>query len=84
VKPDEVVSIFSVKERKPISRSDNISTVSMSCFRERAGSILARSVAESSGSSTLDMTAITSLERAAPFPPVPPELSKGPYASRSF
>jgi protein TonB len=47
-----------------------------------SGDILARSVVESSGSETLDKTAITSLERAAPFPPAPPELSKEPYTLR--
>ena len=39
-----------------------------------SGQLLAHRILESSGSETLDKSAMTSLERAAPFPPVPPEL----------
>ncbi len=39
-----------------------------------SGQLLAHRILESSGSETLDKSAMISLERAAPFPPVPPEL----------
>ena len=39
-----------------------------------SGQLLAHRILESSGSETLDKTAMISLERAAPFPPLPPEL----------
>lgn len=41
-----------------------------------SGELLAHRILESSGSETLDKSAMTSLERAAPFPPFPPELGK--------
>ena len=47
-----------------------------------SGELLGHHVVQSSGSETLDRTAMTSLERAAPFPPVPPEVSKEPHTLR--
>ena len=47
-----------------------------------SGELLDHRVVVSSGSSALDKTAMTSLERAAPFPPVPPEVSKEPHKLR--
>ena len=47
-----------------------------------SGELLAHRVLESSGSETLDRSAMTSLERAAPFPPIPPELSHGAHTVR--
>ena len=47
-----------------------------------SGELLDHHVVVSSGSLTLDKTAMTSLERAAPFPPVPPEVSKQPHTLR--
>ncbi|MGO9547397.1 MAG: TonB family protein [Rhodomicrobium sp.] len=44
-----------------------------------SGELLAHRVIESSGSDLLDRTALASLERAAPFPHAPEELSKQPY-----
>jgi periplasmic protein TonB len=44
-----------------------------------SGALLSHRVLQSSGSDLLDRTAMASLERAAPFPPAPPELSTGPY-----
>jgi protein TonB len=43
-----------------------------------SGKLLDHTVLQSSGSPKLDRAAITALERAAPFPPLPPELSSGP------
>jgi protein TonB len=47
-----------------------------------SGELLGHHVVQSSGSETLDRTAMTSLERAAPFPPAPPEVSKEPHTLR--
>ena len=47
-----------------------------------SGELLDHHVVVSSGSPALDKTAMTSLERAAPFPPVPPEVSKEPHKLR--
>jgi protein TonB len=43
-----------------------------------SGQLLDRAVLQSSGVPQLDRAAITALERAAPFPPLPPELSSTP------
>ena len=47
-----------------------------------SGELLDHHVVVSSGSPMLDKTAMTSLERAAPFPPVPPEVSKQAHTLR--
>ena len=47
-----------------------------------SGELLDHHVVESSGSPALDKTAMTSLERAAPFPPVPAEVSKQSHTLR--
>jgi len=47
-----------------------------------SGELLDHHVVVSSGSSMLDRTAMTSLERAAPFPPVPPEVSEQSHTLR--
>jgi len=47
-----------------------------------SGELLEHHVVVSSGSSTLDKTAMTSLEHAAPFPPVPPEVTKQSHTLR--
>jgi protein TonB len=47
-----------------------------------SGELLDHHVVESSGSPALDKTAMTSLERAAPYPPVPPELNKEAHTLR--
>ncbi len=44
------------------------------------GELLKTEVASSSGSPVLDKAAIAALERAAPFPPIPPEVSTQPLA----
>ncbi len=44
------------------------------------GQILSKEVASSSGSKTLDEAANEALDRAAPFPPIPPEVSVKPLA----
>jgi protein TonB len=47
-----------------------------------SGELLEHRVVVSSGSPALDKTAMTSLERAAPFPPVPAEVSKHRHTLR--
>jgi periplasmic protein TonB len=47
-----------------------------------SGSLLGHRVVQSSGSPALDKTAMMSLERAAPFPPVPPEAAGEPHTLR--
>jgi periplasmic protein TonB len=47
-----------------------------------SGALLERRVVQSSGSTALDKTALMSLERAAPFPPVPPEAGVEPHTLR--
>lgn len=44
------------------------------------GQLLSKEVAASSGSKVLDDAATASLDRAAPFPPIPPEVSIKPLA----
>jgi protein TonB len=46
------------------------------------GELLDHHVVVSSGSPTLDTTAMTSLERAAPFPPIPPEVGRQSHTLR--
>jgi protein TonB len=47
-----------------------------------SGELVQHRVVESSGSTALDKTAMSSLERAAPFPPVPPEAGREPHTLR--
>ncbi len=47
-----------------------------------SGELLDHHVVQSSGSRTLDRTAMSSLERAAPFPPVPPEAGEDRHTLR--
>ncbi len=42
---------------------------------DQRGEILTRAILHSSGSKLLDDAALASLERAAPFPPLPGEVS---------
>lgn len=44
------------------------------------GMLLSKEIATSSGSKILDDAAVAALDRAAPFPPIPPEISIRPLA----
>jgi periplasmic protein TonB len=44
------------------------------------GQLLSKEIAQSSGSQLLDQAAVTALERAAPFPPIPSDVSSKPLA----
>lgn len=59
-------------------RSTMTGTVLLGFTIDPRGEILSRTVLQSSGSKVLDDAAIASLERAAPFPPLPGEASNGP------
>ncbi len=45
------------------------------------GELLSRGVQQSSGSKVLDDAAMAALDRAAPFPPMPQEIARGPIGS---
>jgi periplasmic protein TonB len=47
-----------------------------------SGELIRHRVVESSGSEVLDKVAMISLERAAPFPPIPSEAGRDPYTLR--
>ena len=47
-----------------------------------SGELIRHRVVESSGSDIFDKIAMTSLERAEPFPPVPSEAGHEPYTLR--
>lgn len=44
------------------------------------GTLLSKEIATSSGSKLLDDAATAAIDRAAPFPPIPPEVSVKPLA----
>lgn len=59
-------------------RSTQQGTVLLRFTVNQHGEILSRDVLQSSGSKLLDDAALASLERAAPFPPLPGEVSGSP------
>jgi protein TonB len=51
----------------------------------RDGTLLSKEVSSSSGSPVLDDAALSTVDRAAPFPPIPPEVSRAAMAfTQSF
>jgi len=59
-------------------RSPATGTVVVEFKISPTGALLSREVTKSSGSKLLDDAAMASLERAAPFPPMPKSVSQGP------
>jgi protein TonB len=59
-------------------RSTQTGTVLLRFTVDQQGEILSRAVLQSSGSKLLDDAALASLERAAPFPPLPGSVAGGP------
>lgn len=59
-------------------RSAMTGTVLLGFTLDSRGEILSHSIIQSSGSKLLDDAAVASLERAAPFPPLPGDVSHGP------
>lgn len=69
-----------VQHAKVNPRSRIAGTVVMRFTVDTDGSLLSKEVAASSGSPLLDDAAVAALDRAAPFPPIPPEVSIKPMA----
>lgn len=69
-----------VQRAKVNPRSSVAGTVVMRFTIGLDGKLLSKEVAKSSGSKILDDAARASLDRAAPFPPIPPEVSIKPLA----
>jgi protein TonB len=69
-----------VQRAKVNPRSSVAGTVVMKFTIGLDGRLLSKEVATSSGSKVLDDAATAALDRAAPFPPIPPEVSIQPLA----
>ncbi|MBS0267810.1 MAG: TonB family protein [Proteobacteria bacterium] len=69
-----------VQRAKINPRSSVAGTVVMRFTVDVDGRLLSKEVATSSGSKLLDDAATAALDRAAPFPPIPPEISIKPLA----
>ncbi|MBS0239066.1 MAG: energy transducer TonB [Proteobacteria bacterium] len=69
-----------VQRAKINPRSSVAGTVVMRFTVDIDGRLLSKEVATSSGSKLLDEAATAALDRAAPFPPIPPEISIKPLA----
>ncbi|MFN0218007.1 MAG: energy transducer TonB [Hyphomicrobium sp.] len=69
-----------VQRSKINPRSRVAGTVVMKFTVGTRGELISKEVATSSGHPALDNAAIAALERAAPFPPIPPEVSVSPLA----
>jgi protein TonB len=69
-----------VQRAKVNPRSAIAGTVIMRFTIDIDGKLLSKEIAKSSGSKVLDDAATAALDRAAPFPPIPPEVSIKPLA----
>ena len=69
-----------VQKAKVNPRSRKSGTVLMRFTVGLDGALLSKEIAASSGSQVLDEAAVAALDRAAPFPPIPPEVSGKPLA----
>lgn len=69
-----------VQRAKVNPRSAIAGTVVVRFTIDVDGKLLSKEVAKSSGSKVLDDAATAALDRAAPFPPIPPEVSIKPLA----
>jgi protein TonB len=67
---------ISGKKINPRSRDAGVAVVRFTVGPN--GELMSREIATSSGSKTLDDAAIASIEKAAPFPPMPSEVKKEP------
>jgi protein TonB len=66
-----------LQRNKVNPRSTQTGTVLLGFTLDQRGEILSRTIIQSSGSKLLDDAAMASLDRAAPFPPLPGEVSRG-------
>ena len=74
-----------VQRSKVNPRSRRTGTVVVKFTVGTDGGLLGRDVMSSSGVEVLDRAAISALDRAAPFPPIPPDVSGGPMTfTQSF
>lgn len=69
-----------VQRAKVNPRSSIAGTVIVRYTIDVDGKLLSKEVAKSSGSKILDDAATAALDRAAPFPPIPPQVSVKPLA----
>ena len=69
-----------VQKAKVNPRSRRSGTVVLRFTIGLNGQLLSKEIATSSGSKILDEAATAALDRAAPFPPIPPEVSIKPLA----
>lgn len=69
---------ISKKKVNPRSQVRGTATVRFS-FDPATGALLTHEIVTSSGSAALDKAALDSVERAAPFPPVPINIAQGAY-----
>jgi protein TonB len=73
--------LFDHLSRKKVNpRSRQTGTVVVRFTVDSSGQLLSREIAVSSGSQKLDDAAVASVDRAAPFPPMPSEIASGPMA----
>lgn len=69
-----------VQRAKINPRARLAGTVLMRFVVDLDGKLISSKVAKTSGSNVLDEAAMAALERAAPFPPIPPEVSQEPMS----
>jgi protein TonB len=67
-----------ISSKKLNPRSREVGTVVIRFTVGAQGELISREITASSGSKTLDDAAVASIDRAAPFPPMPNEASDGP------
>lgn len=67
-----------ISRKKVTPRSRRVGTVVVRFTVGRQGELLSSEIAKSSGHQVLDEAAIASINRAAPFPPMPSEADDGP------
>ena len=68
----------SIERSKVNPRSRQAGTVMVRFTVGPDGNLISRAVEKSSGSTVLDEAAVAALDRAAPFPPMPQNVAKGP------
>jgi protein TonB len=68
----------SIERAKVNPRSRQAGTVMVRFTVGPDGNLISRAVEKSSGSTVLDEAAVAALDRAAPFPPMPQNVAKGP------
>ncbi len=68
-----------IAKRKIVTRTKKSGTVTLEFFVSPEGELVEHKIVKSSGSTKLDEAAVASLERAAPFPPLPESLGAEPH-----